>query len=670
MCGIFGLIATPAAKVRSTDIVAYADALFTLSETRGKEAAGLALRYCDDTVVYKAPTAASKMIRKAEYRDVFARQLPDGRILDNTVALIGHSRLVTNGIQTNHANNQPITKSGFTGVHNGIIVNDAELWNRHSDLVRNREVDTEVFLALLAKFRGANGTIGAPLARVFDEVEGTASVALFAENDPILTLATNNGSLYAYHAQGRGLFFFCSSSFILRKFREKFALTGNKNGDHVFAVLPGESYQVDTESLEIRKIVLEALLPIPDESSPPKPHLGSDVQSETEIDGSAKAKVANVVEGHIPHNPEEADLRRCVKCILPETMPFIEFDEAGVCSFCKTYEPCKPLGLEMLREAVAPFRRSDGQPDCVVGLSGGRDSCYGLHFVKKELGLNPVAFTYDWGVITDLARRNQARLCGKLGVEHILVSADIELKRQYVRQNVNAWLKKPVLGMIPLFMAGDKQYFYYANKVRQELGLEMSFLFENKMERIGHKSGFCGIKENNRRIYNINIFEKVKIASFFTKQYLSNPRYLNSSVFDSIGAFLSSYVLQHGHHFQLFEHIAWNEELVTKTLRDEYDWELSPDTSSTWRIGDGTAAFYDYIYYTVAGFTENDGLRSNQIREGIIDRKTALNLVHKENQPRWESLQWYADTIGFDLDEAIQIINAMPKLYKLQSAGH
>ena len=662
MCGIFGLIATPAAKVRSRNVIAYADALFTLSETRGKEAAGLALRYCDDTVVYKAPTAASKMIRGAEYRDVFAQRLPDSRILDNTVALIGHSRLVTNGIQTNHLNNQPITKSGFTGVHNGIIVNDAELWNRHSELVRNCEVDTEVFLALLAKFRGANGTIGSPLARVFDEVEGTASVALFAENDPNLTLATNNGSLYAYHAQDRGLFFFCSSRFILRKFCEKFSLAGDKNGEHVFAVLPGESYQVDSESLEIQKIALESPLPGADESPPAKPHPLSEPQRQ----GSERAEAAKIVEGH---NPQEADLRRCVKCILPETMPFIEFDDAGVCNFCKAYESCKPLGLETLREAVAPFRRNDGQPDCVVGLSGGRDSCYGLHFVKKELGLNPVAFTYDWGVITDLARRNQARLCGKLGVEHILVSADIERKRRYVRQNVKAWLRKPSLGMIPLFMAGDKQYFYYANQVRRELGVEMSFLFENQMERIGHKSGFCGIKENNRRIYNINLFEKLKIASFFTSQYLSNPGYLNSSVLDSFGAFLSSYFLPHGRHFQLFEHIPWDEELVKKTLRDEYDWELSPDTPSTWRIGDGTAAFYNYIYNTVAGFTENDGLRSNQIREGHIDRKTALEIVHKENQPRWESLQWYADTIGFDLDEAVRVINAMPKLYKARDKG-
>lgn len=45
------------------------------------------------------------------------------------------------------------------------------------------------------------------------------------------------------------------------------------------------------------------------------------------------------------------------------------------------------------------------------------------------------------------------------------------------------------------------------------------------------------------------------------------------------------------------------------------------DTNTTWRIGDGTAAFYNYVYYTVAGFTEHDTFRSNQIREGQMTRE-------------------------------------------------
>ena len=80
-------------------------------------------------------------------------------------------------------------------------------------------------------------------------------------------------------------------------------------------------------------------------------------------------------------------------------------------------------------------------------------------------------------------------------------------------------------------------------------------------------------------------------------------------------------------------------------------------------IGDGTAGFYNYTYYTVAGFTEHDTFRSNQIREGQLTRKKALELVKEENRPRYQNIRWYLDTIGIDYDLAINAINNMQKLY-------
>jgi hypothetical protein len=113
----------------------------------------------------------------------------------------------------------------------------------------------------------------------------------------------------------------------------------------------------------------------------------------------------------------------------------------------------------------------------------------------------------------------------------------------------------------------------------------------------------------------------------------------------------------------LFHYLPWSEEVVNKTLIEEYNWELANDTTTTWRIGDGTAAFYNYIYLSVTGFTENDCFRSNQVLEGIITREEALELAEAANQPRYESLKWYCDTIGLDMEYAINTINRIPKLY-------
>ena len=102
-----------------------------------------------------------------------------------------------------------------------------------------------------------------------------------------------------------------------------------------------------------------------------------------------------------------------------------------------------------------------------------------------------------------------------------------------------------------------------------------------------------------------------------------------------------------------------SDKEIVSTLVREYDWEVATDTRTTWRIGDGTAAFYNYIYYAVAGFTENDTFRSNQIREGMISRHQALATIYDENQPRFESIQWYCDTIGIDMESALERINSI-----------
>ena len=98
------------------------------------------------------------------------------------------------------------------------------------------------------------------------------------------------------------------------------------------------------------------------------------------------------------------------------------------------------------------------EKNIVVGFSGGRDSSYGLGILKNSLDSNFVAVSYDWGMVTDLARRNQARVVGNLGVEHVWVSANISKKRKNIKKNFLAWLSKPNIGLVPLLMAGDKEW--------------------------------------------------------------------------------------------------------------------------------------------------------------------------------------------------------------------
>jgi glutamine---fructose-6-phosphate transaminase (isomerizing) len=648
MCGIFGICAIPAASLSATQLQRITSELFRLSESRGKEAAGLALRSETRLSVLKQPMPASRLIRHRSYRSFFAEalELNEGESeqpLSDAFALVGHSRLTTNGLQYINHNNQPVIAAGMVGVHNGIVTNETVIRERFPSLPHRYEVDTEVFLGLLSHCLSEEEDLGAAIRSCYGQIEGTAAVGILGENLASLLLATNYGALYTAQDSERRILIFSSERYILQQFSESASLPPGLQDISIRAVRANEAVVVNLDDLSEQTLLIQSAEARPIRSATP----------------ASKAPVVDYSEAE---ERGRRALRRCVRCVLPETLPFIRFDRDGVCNFCHDYEPMNIEPEAQLERQLEGIRSKNGDPDCIVMLSGGRDSCYGLHYIKNILGMNPIAYTYDWGVITDLARRNCARMCGRLGVEHILVSADIARKRQYVRKNVHAWLKRPDLGMVPLFMAGDKQYYYYANRLRQQTGLDTIFVCECPLELTKFKAGFCGIEEGNRRLFDISAFEKIRLAWYYGRQYLRNPSYINASLLDSVFAYFSSYVITHDYTF-LYRYHRWDEDTISSTLIQDYDWELSPDSKSTWRIGDGTAPFYNYIYHTVAGFTENETLRSNQIREGVMSRDEALRKVEEENRPRWDSIEWYARTIGLDLDQALTAIHTMPKLY-------
>ena len=541
---------------------------------------------------------------------------------------------------------------------------------------RKYEVDTEVLLSLIRHFHKEGRSLIDAAREAFNAIEGCAAVSVFFNDFDHVLLATNNGSLYLCRSRSNAFCVYASEEYILKRLLKSTQLR-DALSDYEFTALPaGEGRLLGVNTPTIERFAFKEPAPNGDISACVTPHAVVDLSAE--LDNETRQYRTVAYSPFVSRGDDHPDLlfedkdridaiRRCTRCILPESFPFIEFDEQGVCSYCRNHRRTDYHGETALREAVGPYRRKDGRPDCLVGVSGGRDSCYGLHYIKKVLGLNPIAYTYDWGMVTDLARRNVSRMCARLGIEHILISADINWKRSNVRKNVRAWLKKPNMGMIPLFMAGDKQFYYYANQLKKHTGIDL-FLFcaGNRYEATDFKVGFCGISGGSPGgiLSSLSMWSKFKLAAYYGRQYLGNPAYINSSVWDTLFAFFASYMMPHDYLY-LFHYINWNEQEIMRVLVDQYDWELATDTPATWRIGDGTASFYNYIYYTVAGFSEMDTFRSHQIRDGVFERAAALKLVKEENRPRYESIKWYLNSIAMDIpfDQVIKTINAIPKLY-------
>jgi len=219
--------------------------------------------------------------------------------------------------------------------------------------------------------------------------------------------------------------------------------------------------------------------------------------------------------------------------------------------------------------------------------------------------------------------------------------------------------------MIPLFMAGDKFFFYYTDKVKKQNDIKLNIWGINPLENTDFKVGFCGLplRFNKKRIYSISIADQLKLFGYVGKNIIKSPSYINQSILDTLGSFASRYMAKKSDYYSMFDYYRWDEKEIENLIMDEYQWETAIDTKTTWRIGDGTAGFYNYVYYTVAGFSEYDTFRSNQIREGMLTREEALKLVNEENKPRFESIKWYLEIIGLDFETVIKKVNQIPKLY-------
>lgn len=667
MCGIFGVLAAKEAKIQPAELRSVLFLLHKLSESRGKESAGLHVFLPMERRAWtiKADIHATKLMKHEKYQKVL-HQLVDGnrRATKAPLALLAHSRLVTNGTARKPENNQPVSYGDVTVIHNGIVVNVDDIWAQRTGLERFAEVDTEVIAASLDQGIKEGNSAAKATIDTYADIQGAASIAWVHEALSQVVLATNTGDLYLMVDEKRKIAIFASERFILSELRRKHF---QNVADESIVGLCGKG------------VVL---------------HLDNLAQDHFNLDGenAVEAKNGNRLDGMCEHDRQvvvseyspvvlaaDADetlavydedrlreQKRCSRCILPESFPFIHFDQDGVCNYCHGYQPKykdidpKKAQIEFL-SSIEHYRSAGAGPNVLVPFSGGRDSCYGLHLIKQEFGFNPITFTYDWGMVTDLARRNIARMCGQLGVQNILVSADIKTKRENIRKNVSAWLKKPALGMVPLFMAGDKHFFSIVNQLKKQTGIRLDLWSANPLENTDFKSGFCGVAPDfdKERLDYLSWGRKAKMAAYYATNFIQTPSYLNSSLLDTAGAFFAYYAEPRRDFYFMFDHMVWDERTVDDVILNTYDFERSPDSPSTWRIGDGTAPFYNYIYLTACGFTEFDTFRSNQIREGMLSREDALRLVLSENRPRVASLRWYLDTVGLDFNSTLRRVNEL-----------
>jgi hypothetical protein len=122
----------------------------------------------------------------------------------------------------------------------------------------------------------------------------------------------------------------------------------------------------------------------------------------------------------------------CSRCIVDATVPGAVFDDEGICNFCKLHQklekifPLNETGARKLEQILSRIKREgrNKKYDCVVGISGGRDSTYTLYLAKRVWGLRPLAVHFNNGFGNPVAGQNMFKAIQRLGVDLRTVTSD------------------------------------------------------------------------------------------------------------------------------------------------------------------------------------------------------------------------------------------------------
>ena len=376
-------------------------------------------------------------------------------------------------------------------------------------------------------------------------------------------------------------------------------------------------------------------------------------------------------------------LKRCTRCILPETFPGIEFDEDGVCNYCRDYEPVKVFGEEALEKVLDQYRNKGEKYDCVVPISGGRDSSFTLYSIVKKFNMRAVALTVDSGAIMPEGYRNIKSITEALGVDHVWLKDGNHIKtaQRNTKIKFHGWLKKPSINtIVPVLNAGDKKMnlriFRYAHENGIPLVLGGNNIGNSTFEQEHFKTGFLGVFPNERGFYST--FNKFKLSLLFGWEFIKNRHNYHWSVFNEYlgGAFVYFFEnLQKPNDVDtlgFYDYVYWSEKEVVSTIRDELGWSGASDTTATWRVDDSAYPLIDYIYLRLVGFNEFDEYYSKLIREDQVPREEALKRCLSDHAPRVPSVLKLCEELGVtkeQLDSVLDYYRAklLPKVLKRKS---
>lgn len=305
----------------------------------------------------------------------------------------------------------------------------------------------------------------------------------------------------------------------------------------------------------------------------------------------------------------------CTQCILPENYPDITFDCNGVCNYCQNYKLISYAGRKELQKIFNNHVGAAQNYDCLVPISGGRDSSFVLHEVVKRYGLKTLAFNFNNGFVTERARKNIREIVEYLKVDYVEWNYPNDTQVALFRENLELNSGKSLLHVLRDICNGcSNGYKGGALRLAAEKNIPLVIFGNSQMEEsVYKKTIFTDIDPiNKEKIFNMfahpfNFLKRRQLNAVANQEY----------PYPDKGNYQGEIV-----HF--FDYIEWSEADIVETIHN-MGWK--GEGEATWRVDCKVHVLVDYLTFKIFGYNEKDEMLSKQIREGKISRDRALEKI-------------------------------------------
>lgn len=359
-------------------------------------------------------------------------------------------------------------------------------------------------------------------------------------------------------------------------------------------------------------------------------------------------------------------MKYCKKCVLPETSALnVSFDEEGVCSACRVAKEGKEFDWveqeKKLRDILEQYRSKDkSNYDCLIGVSGGKDSYFITHTIKNVYGLNPLLVTYSHTWFSEVGKRNLENLKTKLGVDHIMFTPKPEVVKK--------------LALISLRKIGDICWQCHAGISTYPVQIAVKFKIpliiwgEGSLRDLAGMYTYRDLAEMNRdNRLNISLrgFDWYDMMEDgLTKEDLLCYVYPSIDEMEAVGV----------RGIYLGNYIPWDNFKQTELMIKEYGFESAPQ-ERTFNEYENVECIYpgthDYLRWIKFGYGRATDHACQRIRLGAMTREEGFEMVEKYDVQRPASLDKFLAWSGMTEKEFVDIAKSMinPRYKELIEKG-